>query len=135
MPKKRFEKGGVPGQYGPHKRNINAVSKRYRYLIVCEGEKTEPHYFEALKRQLPNAVAEVVTIDIDGAGMNTRSLVEFALEKFKAKSVIRILGVSWNRPIERLHLSYIGPFFLPGVSFLSHAERREASRRRFDTPR
>ncbi len=79
MPKKRFEKGKFPGQKGAPKRVTNAVSKRYRYLIVCEGTKTEPAYFEAIKKQLPRAVADVLTPDVEGAGMNTTSLVDFAL--------------------------------------------------------
>jgi hypothetical protein len=51
------------------------------------------------------------------------------------KSVIRILGVSWKRPTERLHLCYNALFFLLGVSFLSHADLRAVSQRWFDTPR
>jgi len=43
------------------------------FLIVCEGEKTEPNYFKSFK--LSSATIKVV-----GYGMNTRSLVEKALE-------------------------------------------------------
>ena len=43
------------------------------FLIVCEGEKTEPNYFRSFK--LHSAAVKVV-----GCGMNTRSLVEKALE-------------------------------------------------------
>lgn len=93
MPKKRFEKGDLPGLARPRKRNINDVAKRYHYLIVCEGAKTEPQYFEAMKRKLPKAVAEVVTIDIEGVGMNTRSLVEYALEQFRAKQKTAVYSV------------------------------------------
>jgi hypothetical protein len=42
-------------------------------LIVCEGEKTEPNYFRAFR--LSSA-----TVQVEGCGMNTRSLVEKALE-------------------------------------------------------
>lgn len=67
-----------------------------RYLIVCEGEKTEPNYFkwykEELKR-LKNASAHVKTpegIDvkelgddfvINGTGRNTKSLLEYTIEQ------------------------------------------------------
>ncbi len=49
---------------------------RERLLIVCEGKKTEPNYFESLKAMLPPQVAEV--IDIQGLGANTQSLVNAA---------------------------------------------------------
>jgi hypothetical protein len=37
--------------------------RRY-FLIVCEGTKTEPNYFEAIKKELPRGVLE--HIDIEG---------------------------------------------------------------------
>lgn len=49
---------------------------RERLLIVCEGEQTEPNYFQSLKAMLPPQVAEV--IDIQGLGANTQSLVNAA---------------------------------------------------------
>jgi len=52
---------------------------RKYFLIVCEGEKTEPNYFEALKNDLPVGVLSVFNIDIDGTGKNTTSLVDHAL--------------------------------------------------------
>ena len=63
----------------------------YRYLIVCEGKKTEPYYFEGIKR-LINAKygnkiivnqIKVERIDIDGTGRNTEDLVKYAIEKRK----------------------------------------------------
>lgn len=49
---------------------------RKYFLIVCEGEKTEPYYFEGFKNDLPKGVLESVTIDITGTGKNTLSLIE-----------------------------------------------------------
>ena len=62
----------------PMKRDVRTRKVRNRYLIVCEGEKTEPHYFEALKNQLPKGVVDV---DIVGAGDNTLNIVKIAKEK------------------------------------------------------
>ncbi len=61
------------------RRQINFKSKRKRYLIVCEGEKTEPNYFESLKSALPRGVLEVVDFRIIGKGLNTERLVHQAI--------------------------------------------------------
>ncbi|MDD4760120.1 MAG: RloB family protein [Bacteroidaceae bacterium] len=54
-------------------------SKRRFYLIVCEGEKTEPNYFESLKNDLPKGVLDVCDFKIVGTGHNTVSLVNSAM--------------------------------------------------------
>lgn len=64
------------------KRQIGFKSKRKFYLIVCEGEKTEPNYFFSLKESLPKGVLELCQIDIDGTGRNTLSIIEEA-KKFR----------------------------------------------------
>jgi hypothetical protein len=43
-------------------------------LIVCEGEKTEPNYFEGFR------VSKVVEIDVQGLGENPSKLVQSAKE-------------------------------------------------------
>ncbi|GLB52495.1 hypothetical protein NBRC110019_15350 [Neptunitalea chrysea] len=60
------------------KRKTEFKSKRMFYLIVCEGEKTEPNYFESLKKSLPKGVLELTNIDIDGTGKNTLSIIDEA---------------------------------------------------------
>lgn len=57
------------------KRKRNLKSKRKYFLIVCEGTKTEPNYFESLKKDLPKGVLTSCRIDIEGTGRNTMSLV------------------------------------------------------------
>jgi len=54
-------------------RRVNVRELRQRFLIVCEGEKTEPNYFNSFR--VPKAVVEVV-----GVGMNTVDLVRKALD-------------------------------------------------------
>ncbi len=51
------------------------VKTRRWFLIVCEGEKTEPNYF----RSFP-VDTKVIKLDIKGEGKNTKSLVEKAIE-------------------------------------------------------
>lgn len=52
------------------------------YLIVCEGKKTEPNYFNGLKRKINEKYGNKVdvlipNIDVKGIGMNTTSLVKY----------------------------------------------------------
>ena len=70
----------------------NALQKRYAYkkqkkqenrqlvayfLIVCEGEKTEPNYF----KRFPKRIGKVVyDIQFDGGGISTLKVVEKAIE-------------------------------------------------------
>jgi hypothetical protein len=61
------------------KRLEEVKSKRRFYLIVCEGEKTEPNYFESLKNDLPKGVLDVCDFKILGTGHNTVSLVNNAM--------------------------------------------------------
>lgn len=79
------------------KRKIEVRSKRKFYLIVCEGEKTEPNYFESLKSALPKGVLELTNIDIDGTGKNTLSIVEEAkkLRKKYEEKYLRKIDKVW----------------------------------------
>lgn len=54
-------------------RRKNTRSLRKRFLIVCEGERTEPNYFEAFR--VPKKVYEVI-----GVGDNTIGLVKQAID-------------------------------------------------------
>lgn len=56
------------------KRKVDTKPQNKLFLIVCEGEKTEPNYFEAIK----NRYSDVKTIDIKGTGYNTLSLLKEA---------------------------------------------------------
>ncbi|WP_343703237.1 RloB family protein [Chitinophaga sp.] len=78
------------------KRKQNVRAKRMYYLIVCEGEATEPNYFEGLKRDLPKGVLTAYQIDIEGTGCNTQSLVDEAL-RLKA-----ICEKNSTRPVDKL---------------------------------
>lgn len=58
----------------------------YRYLIVCEGEKTEPNYFMGLRDKINSKykqsirVEQQIEIDIQGTGRNTNDLVRYVEE-------------------------------------------------------
>jgi len=53
-------------------RKVDTREPKERFLIVCEGEKTEPHYFRAFR--VPREVISVV-----GLGDNTVRIVEEAI--------------------------------------------------------
>uniref|UniRef100_UPI0028D8CA70 RloB family protein n=1 Tax=Alloprevotella tannerae TaxID=76122 RepID=UPI0028D8CA70 len=57
------------------KRREKTREKLVRFLIVCEGTKTEPHYFEALIKDHTSTVREVT---IEGEGRATVALVNRA---------------------------------------------------------
>jgi len=75
-------------------------SKRRFFLIVCEGEKTEPNYFESLKNDLPKGVLNVYDFKIVGTGNNTVSLVNKAMklrEKWQEET---------NRTVDKLWIVF-----------------------------
>ncbi len=59
------------------KRVVRQEEQRHYFLLVCEGEKTEPNYFNALVAHLP---PESVKVEIEGEGTNTLSVVNKAIE-------------------------------------------------------
>lgn len=83
--KKRFERE-------EKKRTIDARTKLVYFLIVCEGEKTEPNYFIALEKELPRGTVE---LKIDGVGRNTIGLVNYTirLRDFACRKYDRVWAV------------------------------------------
>jgi hypothetical protein len=47
------------------------------FLIVCEGEKTEPNYFKSFPKRVGTTIHEIKT---DGGGLSTLRVVEKAIE-------------------------------------------------------
>lgn len=80
---------------------INAL-KKYRYeknketreffLIVCEGEKTEPNYFEGFKRDLQK---HVVQLEVYGGCGNTMSLIEYAEQQNSKR--LKLYGMQYDQ--------------------------------------
>jgi RloB-like protein len=66
------------------KRPVGGRAERQYFLIVCEGAKTEPTYFEAIKYTLPRGVIQC--IDIQGEGKNTLTLID-ATMKIRAQEL------------------------------------------------
>ncbi|MCB9304533.1 MAG: RloB domain-containing protein [Lewinellaceae bacterium] len=79
------------------RRRVEVLPQRQYFLIICEGAKTEPNYFESFKNDLPKGVLENVNIDIDGTGKNTLSLIEETIKHRanREKSLGRQYGQTW----------------------------------------
>lgn len=60
------------------KRPVNTRPMRPKFLIVCEGEKTEPNYFRCFRVN-----KDVIDLCIEGLGDNTLSLVECTCERMQ----------------------------------------------------
>ena len=77
----------------PQKRKKNVRERQVRFLIVCEGTKTEPNYFSALIR---DNTSTVIDVEIWGEGQGASDLVDMAvkikesLEKRNAMSFDRV---------------------------------------------
>jgi hypothetical protein len=65
-----------------HRREKAKRAPYERILIVCEGKKTEPHYFQGLRLALRLYPANVVIEDRE-SGLDPKSIVAFAIETFK----------------------------------------------------
>jgi hypothetical protein len=63
----------------PPNRPVNVVPERRYFLIVSEGAKTEPIYFQYFKDRLPRDMVD--TIEIEPGGMETIRVVELAIRK------------------------------------------------------
>ena len=68
------------------------------YLIVCEGKKTEPNYFNGLKKKINEKYGNKVdvlipNIEVKGTGMNTTSWVKYTEQK--VNQATKIYGQVW----------------------------------------
>ena len=88
--KKRFERQEV-------KRKQDTRPKKRYFLVVCEGTKTEPNYFEGLRRSLPPHILELIDFEARGTGRNTLGLINEAI-KIKERTELqagRVIDEVW----------------------------------------
>lgn len=67
------------------KENVKIMAPQ-RYLIICEGRKTEPSYFRGMRTRIyakyrDRVDIQKIELDIEGTGRNTTDLVNYAIEK------------------------------------------------------
>ncbi len=61
------------GRKGYRERTVDSREVIQRFLIICEGTKTEPHYFQSFR------VPSVVIVDVQGFGFSPLQLVDEAI--------------------------------------------------------
>lgn len=85
-------RGKIGGQWLPARRKGRyATKEKVRYIIYCEGERTEPNYFRDIKSVIedpsnPRSAIyreQIVIEEPRGKGMNTESLVQAAIDEVK----------------------------------------------------
>lgn len=69
---KRFER-----KENSNGRKVNSKEKRVYFLIVCEGEATEPNYFKAFEKELPPYTLDIQAL---GTGRDPLGVVNAAIE-------------------------------------------------------
>ncbi len=66
-----------------------------RYLIICEGKKTEPNYFKGIQKRInkkyDKKISERIQLRVKGTGRNTLSLLNFAKDQVKQQEENGIL--------------------------------------------
>jgi len=84
--------------YKRGKKEVGKKNQREYILIVCEGVKTEPNYFEAIKQTFPRRVFETFSIEVEGTGTSTLKIVDIAIElRNKAKKLHnRVYDYVWT---------------------------------------
>lgn len=62
------------------KRNKHILIAPEKHLILCEGTKTEPNYFEEIKKRIDNNYNDKITINVIPSGKGRLALLEEAQE-------------------------------------------------------
>ena len=89
------------------------------YLIVTEGERTEPFYFQGIKKKIEKniggmvSVMEVPTIKIHGEGSSTGKLIEIADEIVsRAKIIYQNIWIVFDKIASNINISIIAFYFI-----------------------
>ncbi|MBN4056603.1 MAG: hypothetical protein COA82_12965 [Alkaliphilus sp.] len=87
MSKKPLKKSDIKRKMEKKKRKEGSkLAQPEKYLIICEGEKTEPNYFEGIKKKIEEKYDRRIHIETEGTGRNTLSLLEYAKAFVVSKS-------------------------------------------------
>lgn len=83
MTKKLIKKSDDGKEWLTRRRSRNIKSKLEYHLIICEGTKTEPNYFKALRAKIVGKNREKIVIEIMGKSRGTTNLLEEAIKEVR----------------------------------------------------
>ena len=101
---RKLQNKGQPLSY----RKMHTRPLRPKFLIVCEGEKTEPHYFERFRVN-----KDVIDLCVEGLGDNTLSLVECTCELMRKEGYAQVWCVL-DRDKSESSLQYLRQLWASG---------------------
>ncbi|MDE7432128.1 MAG: RloB family protein [Lachnospiraceae bacterium] len=82
-------------QWRRQRRKEYLEKKEYRYYIFCEGEQTEPFYFEGFKRLIEDnpIYKDMVLIEIEPCAAETMRVIDMAERYVRKNGIVR--GLIW----------------------------------------
>lgn len=83
MSKKPIKKSDEEKGWLSKRPNRSIKSKLEYHLIICEGTKTEPNYFQAIKEKIEGRNKEKIVIQVVGKGRGTTNLLEMAKKEVR----------------------------------------------------
>ena len=86
MSKKPIKKSDEGKEWLTKRPNRNIKSQLEYHLIICEGTKTEPNYFEAIKEKISGRNKDKVIVNVIGKGRGTTSLLEEAIKEVRGST-------------------------------------------------
>lgn len=81
----------------PGRRQGYRVLAPERHLIVCEGEKTEPLYFEGMRDALKPEFRNRIHIVVKGTGLHTTDLLDYALRECRLSGGYDHVWLAYDR--------------------------------------
>lgn len=81
MSNKPLKKTDANKEWISKRKNRNIKSKLEYHLIICEGTKTEPNYFNGLKSLIKEKNKDKIIIEVKGKGRGTTTLLNEAIKE------------------------------------------------------
>ena len=81
----------------PGRRQGYRVLAPERHLIVCEGEKTEPLYFQGMRDALKPEFRNRIHIVVKGTGLHTVDLLDYALRESRLSGGYDHVWLAYDR--------------------------------------
>lgn len=81
----------------PGRRQGYRILAPERHLIVCEGEKTEPLYFQGMRDALKPEFRNRIHIVVKGTGLHTVDLLDYALRESRLSGGFDHVWLAYDR--------------------------------------